>query len=73
MVSGGAKPELLSLQSVQKLANGCSPFDALVDRLSASDFAAAAIDAPFSIPSEHIPLGRWSSLIEAVSDLVVKT
>jgi hypothetical protein len=47
---------LTALQSVQQLGEGV-PFQNLVTRLKARDFKAAAIDAPFSVPSKYLPLG----------------
>ena len=49
----GGKPRLTELTPVQALPGTGSTFDRLVELLRKGDFEVAAIDAPFSIPSEH--------------------
>ena len=53
----GAGPVLHSLLPVQHLAGEDPPFRRLVARLRRRDFAAAAIDAPFSLPAGALPTG----------------
>src|SRR3989337_2348207 len=43
---------LVDLRMVQKLEGNGSPFERLICLLGKGDFRAAAIDAPFSIPSQ---------------------
>lgn len=57
---------LTGLQSVQHLASGRPPFDALVDLLAAGDFRAAGIDAPLSLPARHMPEGGHRQLVADV-------
>jgi len=56
---------LSALQTVQQLGEG-EPFQNLVTRLKARDFKAAAIDAPFSVPSKYLPLGGHKALLGQV-------
>ena len=49
---------LVDLRMVQKLEGNGSPFERLICLLGKGDFRAAAIDAPFSIPSQFIQNGR---------------
>jgi Protein of unknown function (DUF429) len=45
------------------------PFDRLVKLLAAGDFEAAAIDAPFSLPSAYMPPGGHLELLRRVAAL----
>ena len=58
---------LVGLESVQELPGTGDGFARLVKLLSAGDYTAAAIDAPFSIPSAHIPSGGHAALLELVA------
>lgn len=53
---------LLDLRPVQNLPSDGKPFDRLVTLLSASQYEAAAIDAPFSLPDprahEHVTIKK---------------
>ncbi len=62
-------PALVSLVPVQDLpgAGGC--FNRLVSLLSRGDYIAAAIDAPFSLPSAHVPQGGHGALVDLVGAL----
>lgn len=50
-----AQPSLQSLLPVQRLEGESHPFQRMLTRLARRDFAAAAIDAPFSIPAACLP------------------
>ncbi|MGH7014799.1 MAG: hypothetical protein ACREEL_11715 [Stellaceae bacterium] len=50
-----------------------SPFDRLCKFLRASDFDAAAIDAPFSVPQEYLPAGGHEELIRAAKTQAMVT
>ena len=58
---------LCDLTSVQELPGNGAPFHRLRELLKSRDFDAAGIDAPFSIPVEHIPSGGHRELLEIVS------
>lgn len=60
---------LEDLLPVQQLAGSGSPFSKLVNLLSAGQFAAATIDAPFSLPMRHLPAGGHSDLLRSVRSL----
>ena len=57
-------PEAVSLLPVQDLAGTGDLFERLAALLSAGDFIAASIDAPFSVPAAFIPPGGWRELID---------
>ena len=63
------KPRVTELRSVQELKGTRSPFQNLADILAAKQFSAAAIDAPFSLPSRYIPVDGWLKLLELVDAL----
>lgn len=60
---------LEGLVPVQALAGTGTSFARLTALLSGAEFAAAGIDAPFSIPSPHIPMGGYPELLRAVQAL----
>jgi hypothetical protein len=63
---------LVKLEPVQALPErfGEHPFDRLVCLLRAGDFAAAGIDAPFSIPRQYAcRFGSYAALLDAVEGL----
>jgi len=60
---------LADLRQVQELAGGAPPFVRLAARLAAGDFAAAAIDAPFSVPERFVPGGQHVELLGRVAAL----
>lgn len=60
---------IADLRRAQQLPGAELPFFRLARFLSARKFAAAAIDAPFSIPSAFMPAGGHRSLLAAVSSL----
>ncbi len=60
---------LSALQTVQELPGQEQPFQRLVSRLKAKGFTAAAIDAPFSVPSEYLPCGGHKALLELVAGI----
>jgi hypothetical protein len=62
-------PRLVELMPVQSLVGDGAPFDRLVHFLAAGDFEAAAIDAPFSLPSLHLPKGGHAELLQKVRAL----
>ena len=57
------KPRLVDLIPVQALAGTGAPFERLARFLSAGDFTAAGIDAPFSLPLDHMPPGGHDELL----------
>jgi hypothetical protein len=57
---------LTDLRPVQELPGSAPPFERLVGLLRAGRFAAAAIDAPFSLPAAQCPPGGRSALLDAV-------
>lgn len=63
------KPALQSLKPVQALFGTGNPFEKLIQTLRRRDYAAAAIDAPFSIPLEFVPKGGHKKLLEMVNKL----
>lgn len=65
----GATLALVGLVPVQDLPGNGQPFDRLTQLLSKGDYAAAAIDAPFSIPLAHAPPGGHRALLDAVLGL----
>jgi hypothetical protein len=70
---GPDDPVLLSLRPVQRLEGKGEPYQRLVDRLRSRDFAAAGIDAPFSIPAAYLPEGGRRALLEKVDRLPLET
>jgi predicted nuclease with RNAse H fold len=68
-VTGSEKPRLEKLMAVQSLEGEGTPFDKLARLLAAGDFEAAAIDAPFSLPSIHLPRGGHGELLRLVREL----
>jgi hypothetical protein len=60
---------LKSLVPVQQLAGAEAPFHNLINLLNRRDFDAAAIDAPFSVPSEYLPPGGHQELLDLVSKI----
>jgi hypothetical protein len=64
------KPVLKDLLPVQALdeAQG-PPFERLVRFLAAGEFEACAIDAPFSLPTIHMPPGEHPELLRRVREL----
>jgi hypothetical protein len=64
-----SKLKLVSLEPVQDLSGSGNRFQRLVEFLGAADYVAAAIDAPFSIPSAHMPPGGHRALLDLVSAL----
>lgn len=68
MAEGDAM-RLLELRPVQQLPGAAHPFERLVALLGGGDYRAAAIDAPFSLPARHIPVGGWPTLLQDVEGL----
>ena len=60
------RPILLSLKRVQHLSGDGHPFDRLIRYLRETDFDAAAIDAPFSVPVEYLQPRTHSELLKLV-------
>ena len=60
---------LVDLRPVQHLPGGKHPFERLVALLANGDYCAAGIDAPFSLPARHIPVGGWRALLRDVATL----
>jgi hypothetical protein len=56
-------PTVTSLVPVQALPGNGDPFLRLARLLGDGAFAAAAIDAPFSVPASFLPDGGWRSLV----------
>lgn len=65
-VHGGERLALDDLHPVQNLPGSGDAFAKLVNWLGGVKFAAAAIDAPFSIPAIHIPQGSHPELVRRV-------
>lgn len=63
------RPHLTQLHPVQCLAGDAPPFQRLADLLAGGQFSAAAIDAPFSLPSRHVPEAGWLELLKRVDAL----
>ncbi|HEY6352040.1 MAG TPA: hypothetical protein VI636_21810 [Candidatus Angelobacter sp.] len=57
---------LEGLGHVQRLPGLDAPFRRLAARLRTKDFCAAAIDAPFSVPADFIPVGGHDGLLALV-------
>jgi hypothetical protein len=66
---GDARPRIKELMPVQCLGGDGPPFRRLADRLRGGRFSAAAIDAPFSLPSRYVPKEGWLKLLELVDAL----
>ena len=66
---GVSRSKLVGLKRVQELGGDGPPFNRLVQYLRESDFDAAAIDAPFSIPAQYLPAGGHGTLLELVSSI----
>ena len=64
---------LNALRPVQHLEGTGEPFERLSNRLGRRDFAAAGIDAPFSIPAAYLPSGGWEALLATVNQLPLRT
>jgi hypothetical protein len=60
------RPVLVSLKRVQQLNGERHPFDRLIRYLRDTDFDAAAIDAPFSVPAEYLQPRTHSELLELI-------
>ncbi|MXV97283.1 MAG: DUF429 domain-containing protein [Acidimicrobiaceae bacterium] len=58
---------LVDLRPVQHLSGGEHPFERLVALLANGDYCAAGIDAPFSLPERHMPVGGWRALLRDVA------
>lgn len=54
---------------VQQLPGTSTPYEKLAELLANKRFAAAVIDAPFSIPQRHVPTGGWLDLLKKVDAL----
>jgi hypothetical protein len=54
---------------VQQLPGTGTPFDRLVKLIAAGEFDAATIDAPFSLPSRHLPPGGHPELLRSIRAL----
>jgi hypothetical protein len=59
------------LRAVQDLPGSDHPFERLSGYLKTSDYVAAGIDAPFSIPANYLP-GGWRNLIKDIDALPAK-
>lgn len=66
---GNSGPQVIELQTVQQLAGQSPPFQRLADLLASQRFAAAGIDAPFSLPQRHVPADGWLGLLRRVQAL----
>ncbi len=58
-----------SLVPVQDLPGSGDAFGRLVSLLAQGDYAAAGIDAPFSLPEDHMPAGGHRNLVNRVGAL----
>jgi hypothetical protein len=65
------RPVVTELQPVQCIAGNGPPFRRLADLLAGRQFSAAAIDAPFSLPSRYVPTEGWLRLLQLVDALSV--
>ena len=59
--------ELVALRRVQVLPGTSHPFDRLVVFLAGDNYLAAAMDAPFALPSRHMPVGGFPVLLRDVA------
>lgn len=64
-----SKPQVVALQTVQQLPGQSAPYEKLADLLASKRFAAAAIDAPFSLPQRYVPADGWLELLRKVHAL----
>jgi hypothetical protein len=60
---------LADLCPVQKLESDGEPFDRLVQLLREGRYRAAAIDAPFALPEQHMPAGGHAQLLADIAAL----
>jgi hypothetical protein len=60
---------LVDIIPVQSLPGTRNPFDRLVHLLSEGKYSAAAIDAPFAIPTRHLPVGGYVELLAMIRRL----
>ncbi len=63
----GSRLKLIALRPVQCLRGTRHPFDRLIDFLGGDNYYAAAIDAPFALPSRHMPRGGYGMLLRNVA------
>lgn len=63
------RPTLTRLIPVQQLPGSQEPFDRLARHLRTLSFAAAAIDAPFSVPGRYLPTGGRRRLLDDLAKL----
>jgi hypothetical protein len=68
-VEAGSELVLADLRPVQHLPGTNSPFTRLAKLLEQGDFTGAAIDAPFSLPAAHMPVGGMAELLALVAGL----
>jgi predicted nuclease with RNAse H fold len=66
---GGGNNRLESVIPVQQLSGTGTPFNRLVKLIAAGEFDAATIDAPFSLPSRHLPPGKHAELLRSIRAL----
>lgn len=62
---------LVNVRPVQELPGDAPPFQRLVNWLRTTEFEAAAIDAPFSVPGQFVPEGSHGRLVEQIASLPV--
>lgn len=62
-------PRLVELLPVQDLPGDGEPFDRLVALLAEGRYRAAAIDAPFALPAQHMPPGGHTELLRDIAAL----
>lgn len=67
-----SKTKLVNLRRVQQLEGDGNAFTRLVQYLRRADFEVAAIDAPFSVPAEYLPLRRHRTLLKLVANIKLK-
>ena len=60
---------LVKLTTVQRLSGEGDPFQKLTSLLASKEFNAAAIDAPFSVPSSYTAFQNHRELLKAVSEM----
>ena len=60
---------LADLRPVQKLEGGGNPFENLAALLREGRYRAAAIDAPFCLPEDHMPPGGHAQLLADIAQL----
>ena len=59
---------LLELRLVQSLPGDKLPFRRLASHMRNGGFSAVAIDAPISVPAEHVPEGSHEQLLRLVAN-----